>query len=122
MTADDFRRIALGMKGAVEGAHMDHPDFRVNGRIFGSIRGDQQWGMVKLSPEEQERFVRAAPNVFKPESGAWGLQGCTAVRLHDADEETVGEALTLAFKAAASKPARIPGARKRPPSRPRAKP
>jgi len=28
MRADDFRRIALGMKGAVEGAHMGHPDFR----------------------------------------------------------------------------------------------
>ena len=32
LKADDFRRIALEMKGAVEGAHMGHPDFRVNGR------------------------------------------------------------------------------------------
>src|SRR5688572_29037591 len=36
MTAAAFRRIALGMSGAVEGAHMGHPDFRtgVGGRIF----------------------------------------------------------------------------------------
>ena len=34
MTADDFRRITLALEGAVEKAHMGHPDFRVNGRIF----------------------------------------------------------------------------------------
>jgi hypothetical protein len=34
MTPAGFRRIALGMEGAVEGAHMAHPDFRVNKRIF----------------------------------------------------------------------------------------
>ena len=33
LRAEDFRRIALGMTDAVEGAHMGHPDFRVNGRI-----------------------------------------------------------------------------------------
>lgn len=98
---------------------MDHPDFRVNGRIFASIHRDPEWAMVKLSPEEQERFVREAPTAFKPESGAWGLQGYTAVGLKAADEETVGEALTLAFQAAASKPAQR--RRKKPPARPRAK-
>ncbi|RPH59540.1 MAG: MmcQ/YjbR family DNA-binding protein, partial [Acidobacteria bacterium] len=34
MTADDFRRIALGLEGAIEAVHMGHPDFRINGRIF----------------------------------------------------------------------------------------
>jgi hypothetical protein len=34
MRADDFRRIALAMTDAVEGAHMGHPDFRVKGKIF----------------------------------------------------------------------------------------
>jgi len=29
----------LGMKGAAEGAHMGHPDFRVNHRIFAKGRG-----------------------------------------------------------------------------------
>jgi hypothetical protein len=28
MTADDFRRLALSMHGAIESAHMGHPDFR----------------------------------------------------------------------------------------------
>ena len=39
MTADDFRDIALGMQGAIERAHMNHPDFRANGRIFASPGG-----------------------------------------------------------------------------------
>ena len=106
MTADDFRKIALGLKGVVEASHMGHPDFRANGRIFATLHGDLAWGMVKLTPEQQSEFMRAAPKVFVPEKGAWGKQGCTAVRLAIADEESVGEALTLAWQnnaAAASK-------------------
>jgi hypothetical protein len=34
LSAGDIRRIALGLKDAVEGAHMGHPDFRVNGKIL----------------------------------------------------------------------------------------
>lgn len=103
MDADRFRRIALGIKEAVEGAHMGHPDFRVNGRIFATLHADQQWGMVKLTPDQQREFVRNHPGVFVPENGAWGLQGCTAVRLAAADEDTLGEAMTLAWRNTAAK-------------------
>ena len=109
MTANEFRRIALGMKDAVESAHMGHPDFRVKGRIFATLHGDNRFGMVKLTPEQQQRFVRDAPKAFAPESGAWGLQGCTAVRLDSVDEEMVGEAMTLAWRNCSEK---RPAARK----------
>jgi hypothetical protein len=92
-----FRRIALGMKDAVEGAHMGHPDFRVNGRIFASLHDGEVFGMVKLTPEQQEQFIRDHPAAFAPESGAWGRQGCTRVTLAAVDEETLGEAMTLAY-------------------------
>ena len=105
LTENDFRRIALGMKGAIESAHMGHPDFRANGRIFATLHHDRQWGMVKLTPEQQQDFMRASPDAFKPEAGAWGRQGCTAVRLDAVDEETVGEALTLAWRNSTAKPA-----------------
>ena len=98
MTPDDFRRLALGMADVVEGAHMDHPDFRVHGKIFATIHPDHAWGMVKLTPEQQQRFVRDAPHVFKPENGAWGLRGYTAVRLSAAEDAMVGEAMTLAWQ------------------------
>ncbi len=86
------------MKDATEGAHMGHPDFRVQGRIFATLHADLNWGMVKLTPDEQQRFVDESPEAFVPEKGAWGLQGCTAVRLAVVDEETLGEAMTLAWR------------------------
>jgi hypothetical protein len=46
MRDDDFRRMALGMAGAVEGAHMGHPDFRINARIFATIHPGRQFGMI----------------------------------------------------------------------------
>ena len=104
LRAEDFRRIALGMTGAVEGAHMGHPDFRVNGRIFATIHADHKWGMVKLTPEQQETFVRSNSAAFVPENGAWGRQGCTAVRFDAADEDAVGEAMTLAWQSSAAEP------------------
>jgi hypothetical protein len=108
-----LRRIALGMKGAVEGAHMGHPDFRVNGRIFATLHADDAWGMVKLTPEQQQEFM-ARDAAFVPENGAWGRQGCTAVRLDAVDEDTLGEALTLAWQNTAQKKAARTPARSRP--------
>ncbi len=96
--ASDFRRIVLGMRDAIEGAHMGHPDFRVNGRIFASLNHDQTGGMVVLTPDQQQTFVREHPSMFQPESGAWGRSGCTRVHLEAVDEETLGEALTVAWQ------------------------
>ena len=102
LSAKDFRRIALGMKEVTEGAHMGHPDFRVKGRIFATLHPDGQKGMVKLTPDQQQEFIRENPAAFVPESGAWGRQGCTAVQLDAVEEETLGEALTLAWRNAAT--------------------
>ena len=98
MRASDFRRIALGMDGAIERAHMGHPDFRANGRIFATLHSSDRFGMVTLTPEQQKTFVTAYPETFTPEAGAWGRQGCTRVRLETAEDEAVGEAMTLAWR------------------------
>ena len=82
---------------------MEHPDFRLNNRIFATIHPDLKWGMVSLTPEQQKRFVADAPDVFVPEKGAWGIQGATAVRLESVEEEALGEALTLAWQNANAK-------------------
>ena len=105
LTAADFRRIALAFDGAIEASHMNHPDFRANGKIFATIHPDDRRGMVKLLPEEQARFVRDHPDVFAPENGAWGRQGCTRVEFSAADEETLGEAMTLAWQQVMRSPA-----------------
>ena len=109
MTENAFRKIALAMPGAIESAHMGHPDFRANGKIFATLHGDKKSGMVKLTPEQQQDFLRDHAAMFVPENGAWGRSGCTRVMLKQADEEVVGEAMTLAWqnttvKAKTSKP------------------
>jgi hypothetical protein len=104
MTADDFREIALSMEGAIESAHMGHPDFRANGRIFATLQADDQRGMVKVTPDEQRVLMRAHPKTFTPASGAWGRQGCTMVQLSAADVATLRGAMILAWEWAASQP------------------
>jgi hypothetical protein len=98
MTAAEFRRIALKLNGASEGAHMGHPDFRANGRIFATLQPDGITGMVKLSPEQQADYLASDPTTFRAASGAWGRQGCTLVSLESADEDQLGEAMTLAWQ------------------------
>ena len=88
MTAGDFRRIALSFPETMESAHMDHPDFRVGGRIFATLGyPDTGVGMVKLFPDQQEDFVRAEPKVFAPVKGGWGRRGSTHVRLKSREED-----------------------------------
>jgi len=103
MSPDDFRRLALSMDDAIESAHMGHPDFRANGRIFATVYPDGQWGMVKLTPDQQQTFMRANPATFVPASGAWGRQGCTSVRLDSIDAGTVRAAMDLAWQNAVKK-------------------
>ena len=106
MTATGFRRIALGMKAASEGAHMGHADFRVGGRIFATLGyPDAKWGMVALTPEQQADAVRDH-TALTPVKGAWGAKGATMVRLAAVDEETLGAALTAAWQNAVAKSAK----------------
>ena len=103
MTADEFRSLALSFPETSEKAHMNHPDFRVRGKIFATLGPDEDWGMVKLTAEQQALFVRAEPVAYRPASGAWGRRGCTIVRLCDADESSVRQALTAAWRNTAPK-------------------
>jgi len=104
MTSDEFRKMALEIPTAVERSHMNHPDFRVAGKVFASLGvPDENWGMVKLSPEQQRTFIEKAPDVFRPSNGAWGRQGYTNVYLASANESIVRSALDAAAKNVASR-------------------
>ena len=98
MTPDDFREIILALDGAAEGAHMGHPDFRANGRVFASLHSQDRFGMVKLLPDEQAVLLREHPETFEPSAGAWGRQGCTNVRLATANRRAVKAAAKLAWE------------------------
>lgn len=100
MTSAQFRKLALSLAGVVESAHMGHPDFRAGGRIFATLHTNGKTGMVKLTPDDQQRFIAEHPQTFSPEAGAWGRQGCTRVALNAAIPEALGEALSLAWQLA----------------------
>lgn len=107
MSPEEFRRLALALPGAIESAHMRHPDFRVGKRIFATLGyPSDEWAMVKLPPDQQARVVAERPDVFTPANGAWGLQGSTRIRLDIADVASVADALGRAWQRAAetSKP------------------
>jgi hypothetical protein len=99
MTTADFRRLALGFPEATESAHMNHPDFRVGGKIFATLGYPEMGvGMVKLFPDQQQEFVRAEPKVFAPVNGLWGRRGATYVRLKVAKKGSVKRALAAAWR------------------------
>jgi len=104
MTPSDFRRLALSFPEATEQSHMDHPDFRVAGKIFATLGYPEQgWAMVKLTPVEQEMFKKSHPTFFVPCAGAWGRRGATSIRLEAARKPTVRRALQAAWLLAAPK-------------------
>ncbi len=104
MTSNEFRRLALSFPETSEKSHMDHPDFRVAGKLFATLGyPDKDWGMLKLTPIEQEMFVKAQPSVFNPCAGAWGRRGCTNVRLKGIRKPTLRRALEAAWRLAAPK-------------------
>jgi hypothetical protein len=99
MTPAVFAKIALSFDGAVEGAHGGHADFRAGGKVFATLGyPGKDWGMVKLSPEQQQILVAAEPGIFVPVKGTWGQRGATSVRLAAADARTMRSALTMAWQ------------------------
>jgi hypothetical protein len=104
MTKKEFRRMALSFPETEERAHMGHPDFRVCGKIFATLSPpDKGWGMVKLTPEQQEELVHDHPKTFDPCNGAWGRQGCTNVHLKLVKKATLHRALEAAWRNTAPK-------------------
>mgnify|MGYP003576828922 CR=1 FL=1 len=98
MTANEFRRVALGLPGTSEAQHMGHPDFRVGGKIFATLGyPSARFGVVMLTPDQQELFVRTEPETFEPVPGGWGRNGSTRVTLGAAKKSAVREALKVAW-------------------------
>lgn len=104
MTANQFRKLALSLPEARESAHMNHPDFRVANKIFATLgaAGDGS-AMVKLTPQQQQQFLKDHPRIFSPASGAWGASGATMVNLKAARRDVLRGALLLAWRNTAPK-------------------
>jgi hypothetical protein len=104
MTAEEFRSLALSLPEAAEQSHMEHPDFRVRGKIFATLGyPDGDRAMVKLTHDQQEALTRSRPELFAPVPGGWGRRGATYVTLQAADAATVYDALLMAWRNTAPK-------------------
>jgi len=104
VTPAQFTRLALSFPEAEERSHGGHPDFRVGGKIFATLGSpDNDWGMVRLMPDQQDMLLAAEPDMFTPASGVWGRQGCTLVRLAAIDAATLKSALAMAWRYRAPK-------------------
>ena len=114
MSISRFRRTALALSNAVESAHHGKADFRVGKRIFATLgHPDENWGTLKLTPEQQSMLVDAEPDIFRPVPGGWGRQGYTNVLLAKADATTLKSALTMAWQNIAGDSPAKPRARKK---------
>jgi predicted DNA-binding protein (MmcQ/YjbR family) len=115
MTPAQFRKAALALEGAVEESHMDHPDFRVHGKIFAGLNREETEGTLKLTPEIQATLDDA----FAPAAGAWGQKGWTKVFLKQANVAVVKTLLEEAWKSIPAKKTRATAsAKRRSPRRP----
>jgi hypothetical protein len=104
MTPRQFRRIALSLPEATEGAHMGTADFRVAGKIFATLGNpDPEWGVVGLTPDQQALLLETTPDTFAAVPGGWGRRGWTRVRLATGDAAQFRNALTMAWRNRAPK-------------------
>lgn len=102
----EFRRLAMSLPEVEERAHMNHPDFRVGGKIFATLDYPERgWGMVNLIAEQQADFMGMVPEGFKSAPGTWGRSGSTLVRLSEVSRKHLSAALSAAWRKRA--PARL---------------
>lgn len=99
MIPDDFRRLALAQRQAVEICRWGHSEFCVSRRSFASLAGPaDSVATVQLTSEQQALFRDAAPRIFVPAPGARGRLGATSVMLAYAYEAIVESALIAAWR------------------------
>jgi hypothetical protein len=83
---------------------MNHPDFRVRGKVFATLGyPEATLAMVKLTNAQQDMLCRAEPEGFAPVPGGWGAKGATHIILKHANKESVRDAVQMAWANVAHK-------------------
>jgi len=107
MTASDFRRFALSLPDTAEGSHFGNPDFRAGGKIFATLSLEKEgYGVLLLTPDQQQGMVADAPEIFSPVPGGWGKQGSTRVHLANVSADILEGALRTAWQIRTAKNAK----------------
>ncbi|MBT2364558.1 MmcQ/YjbR family DNA-binding protein [Streptomyces sp. ISL-10] len=88
-TADDVRKIALALPGAMEKLSWGMPTFRLEagGRIFASLDDDDRVMGVKCPKEDREELITAEPEKFFLRAGHDDNYAWIRVRLGALEDE-----------------------------------
>ena len=85
--------------------HFGSDGFSANKRMFLTVWNDQKKANLRLSPEEQKRFLSMDGEAFAQIDNAWGRQGWTTVNLEFVDNADFQKALESAWNYSKTKSA-----------------
>ena len=98
MTPAAFRRLALSLPRAIESSHMDHPDFRVGGKIFATLGPMKAGGWSSSLPLSKPPSSSPTPTSLKPFPTPGAPQAQTKVHLKPATKAVVTPAVVAAYE------------------------
>jgi hypothetical protein len=102
VTIEQVRKEALSLPETAEKLHFHLPGFWVGKKIFATIHSDKNYVMVKLTPVDQSVFCAYNKEVIFPVPGGWGKHGATFINLKKVRKSMFTDALTTAWKTAAT--------------------
>jgi hypothetical protein len=94
---DTIRQIALSFPETSEHPHVEKRSFKVGKKVFATYNGPYNRVCVKLSELDQAAFCSFDASVIYPVPNKWGKQGWTLINLAAVQEETLADALTMAY-------------------------
>jgi hypothetical protein len=119
MTVDAALKFLRALPETTVQDHWGSDAFKAHGRIFATVWHDKNQVNLRLSIDEQERFVKQDADAIVPIDNAWGRQGWTTVRLEACSKKLFEQAAKAAFTLSVFKNANAPVAK--PEKRPRAR-
>ncbi|QIP11363.1 MmcQ/YjbR family DNA-binding protein [Spirosoma aureum] len=94
---DLIRKVALSFPETTEQPHFEKPSFKIGKKIFATYNGPHNRVCVKLSEIDQDVFSSFDSSIIYPVPNKWGKQGWTLINLNKVLEETLVDALTMAY-------------------------
>ncbi len=98
VTIETCRNLALAFPDVVEQDHFGIPSFRINKKIFITLRLNENIAMIKLTELNQSIFTAAQPGIIYPVNGYWGRQGATFFDLAKVKKTIFINALKTAYE------------------------
>jgi len=101
INSDSIREIALSLPSSVESPHFDRTSFRVNKKIFATLRSDKDECVLKLNIADQTALLGSDSETFY-EVG-WAHQGWIGIQYTKLPLSTLSELFESAWRNVASK-------------------